>query len=892
MNQRLLETKFHIPSWRAGGVLRPRLQERLQRGLQECRKLTLISAPAGYGKTTLVAEWIAPKGEDAVFKVAWLSLDETDNDPVRFFQYWLAALHHVDHTLGQELQTLLEMPQMPPPTTILAELINDLAALPYLVVLVLDDYHVIQAQLIHAAIEFVLEHQPHNLHLVICTRQDPPFALAQLRVRASITEIRADDLRFTTDEAMQFFAQTMKLEIEAGAVRLLEMRTEGWIAGLQLAALSLQGQRDVTAFAQQFSGTHRYVIDYLVEQVLQRQQPDVRAFLVHTAILDRLCASLCDALWQSDSDTVPSAAYLTYLEHANLFLMPLDDERRWYRYHPLFADSLRAELEPAQQTQLHRRAAHWFATHELIGEAIQHAHQAQDFALAAHLIAQHSLATLQRGEVATLLDWLRLLPAEFVQANNSLVTSQAYTLFFTGQIAAASDVIEAALAAGSGQGDPIMRGRLLALRAWFPALQNPVATGETARAALALIEPEDALSRSFALIPLGHAQRANGDLIGSTQTFHEAYREGQRANFPLALLGAVYNLAFNLHEQGQRHAALTLCEEVLARFVDKRGKPLPLVGIAYVPLALLHYAANELPLAREYAQKGLDLSRQSISAMILGGDAEYILAQVHVAHGEHAAAVALLRSMRTAAQQSGMVRVAATLAASEADLCLRIGELAPAVQWAVAQGFTPDGIVMTTSGRQPLIYIHLLMAQGQWRAAQKVAERFALHARDCGRQVWLITVYLLQAVIARHLGEDATVIRLLAQAIQLAAPENYCRLFLDHAQALADLLPRVRPIAPSFVEQLITDFGGALPVASLSAPDQSATLIEPLSEREIEILRLLSAGLSNQEIAHKLVITVGTTKWHLNHIYAKLGVKGRTQAIAQVRALKLIECTA
>lgn len=888
MNQRLLETKFHIPSWRPGGVVRPRLRERLQRGLQECRKLTLISAPAGYGKTTLVAEWIAPKGEAAAFKVAWLSLDETDNDPARFFQYWLAALRHVDDTVGQDLQTLLEMPQMPPPTAMLEQLINDLAALPYTIVLVLDDYHVVQAQLVHAAIEFMLEHQPQNLHLVICTRQDPPFALAQLRVRASITEIRADDLRFTTDEARQFFAQTMKLDLAVDAVCLLEARTEGWIAGLQLAALSLQDQHAATEFAQQFSGTHRYVIDYLVEQVLQRQSAAVRTFLVRTAVLDRLCAAVCDALWQEEDSAVPATVYLTYLEQANLFLIPLDNERRWYRYHQLFADSLRAELAPAEQALLHRRAAHWFAAHALIGEAIQHAHQAQDFALAAHLIAQHSLAILQRGEVATLLDWLRLLPAEFVQANNSLVTSQAYTLFFTGQIAAASEVIEVALATDSGEGDPIMRGRLLALRAWFPALQNPLTTGETARAALALIEPEDALSRSFALIPLGHAQRANGDLVGSTQTFREAYREGKRANFPLALLGAVYNLAFNLNEQGQRHAALAMCEEVLARYVDKRGKPLPLVGIAYVPLALLHYEANALLLAREYAQKGLDLSRQSISAMILGGDAEYILAQVHIACGEHEAAIALLRTLQTTAHRSGMVRVAATLAAWEADLCLRIGALEPAGQWAAAQGFTPDGIVMTTSGRHPLIYIHLLMAQGQWRAAQKVAERFAVHARDRGRQVWLINVQLLQAAIARHLGEDATVICLLAQAVQLAAPENYCRLFLDHAQALADLLPRVRHVAPSFVDQLIAAFGMDRQSAAVQRQPLPASQIEPLSEREIEILTLLSAGLSNQEIARRLFITVGTTKWHLNHIYAKLGVKGRTQAIVSARVLKLI----
>lgn len=887
MNTQLLATKFHIPTWRTDGVARPRLLQRLHGGLRQARKLTLISAPAGYGKTTLIAEWIAmPYTSTPRYKVAWLTLDEADNEPTRFLRYWLAALRRVDDTLGQNAQYLLGMGQIPAPATLLSELINDLAALPYAIVVVLDDYHLIETSAVHTTLEFLLEHQPPNLHLIVSTRQDPPFALAQLRVRATVTEIRADDLRFTTIEAMQFFAQTMDLTVDAAAVRLLEERTEGWIAGLQLAALSLKGEREVTAFAQQFGGNHRYVIDYLVEQVLQKQRPKVRAFLVRTAVLNRMCAGLCDAL-ADEEEVGQAAAYLAYLEQANLFLIPLDYERRWYRYHQLFADSLRAELDGAAQARLHQRAAQWFAAQDLMGEAIDHACRARDFALAAQLIADYGPIMLRRGEVATLVEWLNLLPEAVLQSNPELITSKAYTLFFTGQTAAALAVIEAMLA-DEQRCDPTARGRLLALRAWFPALARDEKTAAFAQRALTLIAPEDALARSFAMIPLGHAQRADGDLLGSTATFRLAYGLSNQANFPLALMGVLYNLAFNLNELGRRREGLALCEAALTRFVDTRGKPLPLVGIVYVPLAVLHYAANDLALARDYAQKGLELSRQSISGMILGGDAEFILAQVHLIYGETDAGLNLLRTTQAAARRTGMLLAADNLWVSEVDLALRMGDLAPALYWANRLGFTPEGIVMATSGKYPLIYARLLMAQGAWRDAQTVLTRFADHAHTHGRQLWFITAQILQAQIARERGDLAAALERLTQAVHLAAPENYSRLFLDHAQPLADLLPRARTGEPHFVDQLIADLGIAMPTTPRAHCSQEHRMVESLSDRELAILRLIGAGLSNQEIADQLVITVGTTKWHLNHIYAKLGVKGRTSAIARAQAMKLL----
>jgi LuxR family maltose regulon positive regulatory protein len=473
-----------------------------------------------------------------------------------------------------------------------------------------------------------------------------------------------------------------------------------------------------------------------------------------------------------------------------------------------------------------------------------------------------------------------------LRADNALINYKTYTLFFTGQTVAAFEEIEVALANNTGQLDVVNRGRLLALRAWSSILQSEVISGELAQTALDLIAPDDSFSRIIALLPLGHTQRINGDLEGSTQTFREAYQLALALDSPLGILAALFNLALNLDEQGKRRESLTLCENALLHFVDSRGIPLPLAGIVCVPLATLYYAANDLTLAHKYALKGQELSRQAISDMILGGGADYALAQVHFARGETEEAIALIRTARETARQSSVMRLAATMWSIEADFGLRVGDIATAAHWAESMGLSPDDTVIEASNTYRLIYTRLLMAQGAWRDAQKVVDHFEDYALKQGRLVWLIQVHILQAIIVRQFGDEPKATRLLEQAVRLASPENYCRVFLDHAQVLADLLPSVRRVAPAFVDQLIADFGVSAQVPNPNSKIQN--LLEPLSERETEILKLIAEGRSNQEIAKKLVITVGTTKWHLNHIYAKLSVKNRTEALIRARELNLI----
>ena len=508
MLNRLLETKFHIPPWRAGGVSRPRLVDRLHAGVNEHRKLTLVSAPAGYGKTTLVVDWLHQTGKTMpVFQrhpipdqVAWLSLDDADNDPAHFLGYWLSALRRVEDSLGQSAQSLLGMPQIPPLAEILDELINDLAALETQILLVLDDYHVINNPAVHDALEYFIDHQPAQLHLVITTREDPPLPLSRLRARGQMTEIRARDLRFTIDEARQFFNQSMQLDLTLEAINALEARTEGWAVGLQLAALALQDLPDQQDFLSGFSGSHRYVIDYLLDEVLKRQPAEIRGFLEKTALLRQFNAELCQAVTGNPA----SAAILAGLERSNLFLIPLDDQRGWYRFHHLFADVLRAGLEPEAEREIRIQAADWFESQGIFDEAISYWLAVPDADRAAHLIGQLAPELLKNGELQILLGWLNCLPETVVNQNPDLVSHKALCLLLTGQTLKARDYASQADHTFSGQTQNPGHGLLLAMQAWFAVNAGEQRTAELARAALEQLDPSDLFYRALALISLGN----------------------------------------------------------------------------------------------------------------------------------------------------------------------------------------------------------------------------------------------------------------------------------------------------------------------------------------------------------------------------------------------------
>jgi LuxR family maltose regulon positive regulatory protein len=897
------------------------------------RKLTLIAAPAGFGKTTLIAAWLAarsaefsvlsskftdptptqnskPKTQN--LKAAWLSLDDDDNDPVRLLTYLIAAMQTIDPAIGRAALTFLGAPQLPSFTTLLTLLINDLASLPNRIVLVLDDYHVVTNAEVHTAISFLLDHLPSQIHLVMTTRDEPPLPLARLRVRGQVHELHLHDLRFTVEEAAAFLTHTMGLAMTVEEVQTLEQRTEGWAAGLQMAALSLlgsaraHGASAITRAVNAFGGGHRYVIDYLAEEVLQQQPAEIRAFLRQTAILDRLCAPLCDAITgQQDSQTI-----LAYLEQANLFLIALDDERRWYRYHTLFADFLRTEVPDPERRALHHKASAWYEAHGFVADAIKHALAAHDMAAAARLIRSSFEAMAKVGEFTTLLSWLNTLPEELVRTDSDLSCHKGWVLYLRGQIDAAEGYAAAATAQQPPDASPLQQGMLLAFRAFLAINRGePARAVQLAQAALTLLGDTESFFRTTALSHLGQALRLTGDRQAAIQTLRQAVRLGQHLEHHLITLEALGYLAPLLYMQGQLREALTLCQHAADQYRDTRGNPLPMAGLVHVPLGFLYYETDDLDRAQYHLEAGIALCQQlgTVYSTLVG---LRTLARLHYARGNLDAAWATLAAARQLAAQSENRQRIRLVSAVTAELQLREGQVAAAARTLA----DPSDAADTRSQHETLTYAHLLLAQGHAHAAQRALEQFEETARRQGRSGSLIAIYLVQALAEQALAHPTAARERLEQALILAVPDGYRRVFLDEGPAIAALLPQARDVAPTFVASLLDAFpvqdeetrrqgdgeimrhetgdkrqGAGLqsPVSSLRSP-VSESLVEPLSEAELKVLRLVASGLSNREIADRLVITVGTTKWHLNQIYGKLHVRNRTEAVALARQLQLL----
>ncbi|MCA9874071.1 MAG: tetratricopeptide repeat protein, partial [Anaerolineales bacterium] len=772
MREYYLATKFHIPPWR-DGVARPRLLAGLDEGLQNGRKLTLVSAPAGYGKTTLLAEWV--HSLDA--PVAWLSLDEADNDPARFLAYWLAACRRLDESLGQSAQSLLGMPQIPPPAAIFDQLINDLASLEDTAVLILDDYHVITNPVIHEAMEYFLDHQPRQIHLAITSRTDPPFSLARMRVRGQLTEVRAQHLRFTLNEARLFCNQAMHLNLTPDDVAALEARTEGWAAGLQLAALALQNLPDRRDFLAEFSGSHRYVIDYLLDEVLKGQPPEIRDFLRETAVLQRFNAELCLAV----AGTQNAADILLHLERANLFLVPLDERRGWYRYHHLFADVLRAGLPAETERKVHRQAARWYTDQDLLAEALPHWLAVPDAYQAAQLLDRLAADWLKNGELQTLLGWLEKLPETAVNTNPDLISYKALCLLLTGQLDHAAQYAQLAQQLFEQQGADAGPGRLLAIQAWFAMTAGQSQAGALAQGSLEELDDSDTFFQAIALIALGSDYAWNTNLPASSQVFRQTYQLGQRMNHPFITLGALANLAFNLLEMGKLREADALCRAALAEYVDQRGRPLPILGIVYSSLAAICYEQGRFDEAQDFARRGITLSQRLFSSVILGGDSEIVLARIAFQRGSPEEALTILAETAAAARQRHVMMVVYKTAVVQAEIHLMLGSLAEAKLHldeleAQAQASLPKT-------RQ--IFAHLSArywaAAGQpEKALQILADLVAAaQAEQCGRR--LMGAYVAQALIQQRQGNWPEARQSFTEALQLAAPEGYATLFFPHA---------------------------------------------------------------------------------------------------------------
>jgi LuxR family maltose regulon positive regulatory protein len=913
MSAPLLTTKLYIPPSRPNLVPRPRLLRQLDEGLRSGHRLTLVSAPAGFGKTTLVTEWIL----SLACEIAWLSVDEEDNDPKRFLTYLIAALRQIDAEVGQSAQNLLSAPKQPPPKSIVTLLLSDLIAGSGDFVLVLDDYHLIQAPQVHNAIAFLLEHQPPAMHLVLATRQDPPLPLARLRARDQVTEIRERDLRFTPEEASIFLRQTMGLSLTSETVEALEIRTEGWITGLQLAALALQkdpSSAHATSFITGFTGDDRYIMDYLVAEVLQRQPPAMREFLRQTAILDRLTAPLCDAVvtikdWNLEGGRQPPAGlhslvarpqsqvFLEYLDQANLFIVPLDNRREWYRYHRLFAGFLRTTLNREEEKTLHGRASRWYEEKGLISQAIQHglayASISKDWNDAERLIQRTAEETVQKGGLQTLGNWLDALPEASLRTNAVLSTYRAWVLALNGDLARAAEYAQVAQSnLDRTTASTTERGKVLTLRSFIAVFgpQDYEAALDLAAEALELLEEDLIYWRVMALWVMAESQERTRNVTEAIATLREARRIGRLLNGQLFFAPAELFLATTLQLHGQRREAVAVCQEAIKWYTDDAGRTSPVAGMIFSRLGMLHHEANQLEVAWECLQLGIVLSEQLAMDSPLMYSLSFAAPTRH-ALGDPDEALTMLQKAYQYGSQSGLADAEWCLAV-EANIRLNQGEL-PAVQhWAETAGVSLEEEPQYLRMDQYLVYARLLLHQDQVREAQTWLDRLEGFARERGLIRWLITIHILQALAAKKTREHQAARDYLAQAVQLAAPEDYFRAFLDEETQVLALVRDIAHVAPQFVQQLL-NYAATVetsgPAQKSAAPQPRVQpLIEPLSERELEVLGLIAEGLSNRQIAERLVIAVGTVKRHTNNIYGKLQVHRRTEAVARARELGLL----
>ena len=907
----LLATKLHLPGARPGQVPRPRLTDRLDEGLGN--GLVLVCAPAGYGKTALLADWAQRRAP----RTAWLSLDSGDNDPARFWRHAVAAMGRVRPGLDGRLGPLLGPPAPASFEPLVTTLINEMAADPGADgVLILDDYHVIESPAVHGSVEFLLEHRSPGLHLVLASRADPPLALARLRASGQLSELRAADLRFTAGEAAGLLAQ-VGAGPEGGlpdtAVAALTGRTEGWAAGLQLAGLSLRGQHDVAGFVAAFTGSNRYVLDFLAEEVLERQPEEVRAFLLETSVLGRLSGELCDAV----TGRTDSQVLLEQIEAAGLFLVPLDEVRGWWRYHHLFADLLRARLQaerPGRVAPLQRNAATWAADHGLVDDAIRHAVGAGEMTWAARLIEQNFDAVhSQRGEAVTVQRWLAGLPASLVQSRPRLLLAEAIPLATSGRLAAAQQLAEAAEAAyPGGMQDPFEpttgpAGSLLAnvpatialLHGYLAQLRGDM-TGTAEFAAQSLAESRDGewLLRSIAEGQLGVAAWLGGQLAEAERAFTDAIAGRQAAGLPTWRAWASYELGRVQQAQGRLDAVTRTCEEALEAAAAGGQAALPAAGPAHVGLAEVAYQRSDVDGALRHVSEGISLCRSFVYTVPLAAGLT-TLAWARQATGDPSGALAAIaEAVHAAPGPPGLVN---PVPAHRARLLLAQGDLAGADRWTQESGLRPDDDPDYPREPGHLVLARVLLAQGRACQALSLLDRLHAAAMAQDRVGSLIETGALRALALAAVGDEPAAVTALAGALVLACPQGYLRVFADEGPPMAALLGRLivgqraehagarRVPLPCLAGlQRAFDTGPALAAPVPRPSTMVPGIVEQLTSRELEVLAMLAAGRPNQAIARELVVSLDTVKKHVGHVLGKLGAANRTEAVARARQLGLI----
>lgn len=894
-------------------VARPRLMERLHAGLHG--KLTLLSAPAGFGKTTLVSTCL----QNAHCPVSWLSLDEQDNDLVRFLTYVMAALQRIDAKIGQNLQTILQAPQLSTIEPLMTSLINDLAALDGSFVLVLDDYHLITLSAIHDAVTFLLKYQPPQMHLILISRREPPLRLSRLRVGREVTEIGALDLRFTRAETSVFFKQTMGLHLTTEAIRVLETRTEGWIAGLQLAALSIERlcAADRDQFITTFAGDHRYVLDYLMEEVLLLQPAHLQAFLLQTSILNRLNGPLCDALL-GDGKSGSAQKMLQQLERNNLFLIALDNQRGWYRYHHLFRDLLRHQLlsspsalqKLGQQVDvrtLHRRASAWYQQNGLLEEAIGHSLAAQEFDQVAHLIEQTVDELSSRGEFTTLLGWLAALPDDVIRTRPDISVRYAWMLMITHQIEAAERCVRDAERAAEGQFASHIQLQIRAVRAHLARSRHEVANAidlsQQVLSELSQLPSDTHQTLRLGMVHnLAYAYLMAGEVLKAKERFLQVLTLSQQANNHSSSLGALAGLAQVQIWQGKLQQAANIYRRALEfgqKMAQKSGQPSPLAALAHFGLGELLREWNKLDESATHLAQAIELAEQWQLGAI-GREAYIAQARLKQAQSDLPAALASLQQaeqLELASFEPIIKRQGDPIAACRAQLMLaersspasQVAEqqeaLHSVLQWAQARGLRADDPVDFADESEYLVLTRLLIVQNKPLQALPLLARLLSAAETNERTGRVIEIVILQALAHHALGESKQAQLTLKRALSLAEPHGYVRLFVDEGISMLNLLRKAATAGLTgdyldYINKLLAAF-------DLHAPRKQA-LIDPLTERERQTLRHLATKLTIAEIASQMVVAPSTIRTYNKRIYSKLNVHSRAEAVYRAQELGLL----
>jgi len=896
ISEQLLQTKLTIPQRRPALVPRPRLIDRLNAGINS--NVILISAPAGFGKTTLVTEWIANISRP----VAWLSLNEGDNDPALCMEYFLAALRKIKPSIGASALRLYRSSQEFFINTVLTDLINEICTLSEHFILVMDDYHTIHNKYIHNAMDFLIANIPQNMHMVIISRSDPPLHLSNLRGRGQLTELRAIDLRFTLQEVTEFLNQIMKLNLSREEISSLDARSEGWIAGLQMAAISLKGRTNTAEFINAFSSSNRAIMDYLFEEVFEHLTEDIQSFLLETAVLYQLTGPLCDAVTGRNN----SGTLLDTMRRNNLFLLSLDNEGRWYRYHPLFADLLLNNLKrskPQLIPVLYERASLWYEQNGLTPLAIEHALMGQSFTLAASLIARHTELTLMHGELTTLKRWIRSLPVEIINASPILIIFQVLAeLWLHGGPLKK----EAALLEKVTELDPQgqLTGPLLAVRATLAAAQGETDRSvELAKRSLEALPADSVFWRSIAIPTLGQFSLLRGvipAIPSAINLFNEAILMGRKAGNLFTIVLALRRLAETHIAAGHLHEAQICYQKIIDVAVDSQGKPLPLASFGLIGLGSLAREGHDLDQAVTLLDQGIRLSGGKLGSWQLEG---YVnLARVRNMQGNFAEANKLIQTARQlAAESPDSKQFEVFVDTQEALLLLRQGNLAAAIGWSREPGLRyetgsehsddPDRQAVAgyySSELEQITLARVYLAQGQPAKALKILEAAQQAAARLERTGVLIEITMLEALAYKALDNPVKALECLKFSLSQAAPEGYVSLFIEEGNSMASLLYEAaqQHITPDYTHRLLKILHS---LAAEPVPSEGHSRIaEPLSERELKVLNLLADGLSNKEIASQLCIELRTVKWHTGNIFGKLNVKNRTQAVARARDLNLL----